>query len=151
MPKDAIIELTKRMHQLERQIRKTQVTGFQRPTWLAAALESASWNGTAYSTTAKTLIDLSAVFGAPANVKAVLMTVATKDSGSAASDCFMYLSPVADALVGMFTGCAGLANDQWNRDTMIVPCDANGDIYYQIAASGAGTFDVFMQIWGYFL
>ena len=33
----------------------------------------------------------------------------------------------------------------------IVPCDANGDIYYQIAASGTGTMDVNIQIWGYWM
>ena len=26
-----------------------------------------------------------------------------------------------------------------------------GDIYYQIAASGTGTMDVYLEIWGYWL
>ena len=34
---------------------------------------------------------------------------------------------------------------------MVVPCDANGDVYYQIVASGTGTMDVHLQIWGYWL
>jgi hypothetical protein len=33
----------------------------------------------------------------------------------------------------------------------IVPCDANGDVYYQIVASGTDTLDAILQIWGYFL
>jgi len=32
-----------------------------------------------------------------------------------------------------------------------VPCNADGDIYYQISASGASTFDVWIQIWGYYI
>jgi len=45
----------------------------------------------------------------------------------------------------------GVTNDRQARGMMIIPCDANGDIYYQITASGAGTMDVFVQIWGYWI
>ena len=34
---------------------------------------------------------------------------------------------------------------------MVVPCDANGDVYYLIAASGANTAAISLQIWGYWL
>lgn len=30
-------------------------------------------------------------------------------------------------------------------------CDANGDIYYQLTASGSGTMDIYLEIWGYWL
>lgn len=33
----------------------------------------------------------------------------------------------------------------------IVTCDANGDFYYTINASGAGTTDVWLTILGYFI
>jgi hypothetical protein len=42
-------------------------------------------------------------------------------------------------------------NDRWTRQQVIVPCDANGDITYQLAASGAGTMDVFVEIAGYWI
>ena len=53
--------------------------------------------------------------------------------------------------MGMAADCSGQTNDAWERNSLIVPCDANGDIYYQIAASGEGTMDIYLKIWGYFL
>jgi len=44
-----------------------------------------------------------------------------------------------------------LSNDEYAREGNIVPCDANGDIYYQINASGSGTMDVWIEIWGYWV
>ena len=113
-------------------------------------LTSTSWDGDSYSTTAKTLIDLSAVFGVPAGVKAVLLFVWVRDSGSATNDTYLILGPTNSNLVGMAIDPHAV-NDRIRRATIIVPCDANGDIYYQIGASGAGTFDVFIQIWGYYI
>ena len=122
------------------------------PTWhyLQVPLTSTSWDGDSYSTTAKTLIDLSAVFGVPAGVKAVLLFVWVRDSGSATNDTYLILGPTNSNLVGMAIDPHAV-NDRIRRATIIVPCDANGDIYYQIGASGAGTFDVFIQIWGYYI
>lgn len=122
------------------------------PGWVGTAgqpLTSTSWDGDSFSTTSKTLIDLSAVFGVPAYVKAVLVRTEVRDSASAGSDVYMFLSPNNSASVGLMCSCAGLGNDYRARDTHIIPCDANGDIYYQIVASGAGTFDVKIEIWGY--
>jgi hypothetical protein len=42
-------------------------------------------------------------------------------------------------------------NDRRNRFFVEVPCDANGDIYYQVLASGAGTFDIYLEVWGWVL
>jgi len=122
------------------------------PQWhyLTTPLTSTSWDGDAYSTTAKTKIDLSAVFGVPAGVKAVLVHVVIRDEGSAANDCYINLAPNDTAGQGLGTDCSGQANDSWERVTFDCPCDANGDIYYEISASGAGTMDVYLQIWGYY-
>jgi hypothetical protein len=119
---------------------------------LDTPLTSTSWDGDAYSTTAKTLIDLSGVFGAPANIKAVLFTLGIRDSGSASgSDYYIILSPNATAGSGAYVDCGGLTNDAWERDQLIIPCDANGDVYYQIAASGSLTMDVHIHIYGYWI
>ena len=118
---------------------------------LTTPLTSTSWDGDAYSTTGKTLIDLSAVFGAPAGIKAILANLAVRDSGSAGNECWLILSPNNTPSSGPWFDCSGLANDFFDRGTIIVPCDTNGDIYYQIQASGAGTMDVYLQIWGYWL
>jgi hypothetical protein len=116
---------------------------------LQTPLTSTSWDGDSYSTTAKTLIDLSAVFGAPAGIKAVLCYVTIRDSGSAAGDPYLILSPNNTAASGLAATCAGQANDSASRQVIIVPCDANGDVYHQINASGASTMDVWIELWGY--
>ena len=114
-------------------------------------LTSTAWDGDARSTTAKTAIDLNTVFGAPASVQAIFVAVGVRDSGSAGSDTYMLLSPTAVAGEGIRFSCAGHTNDQWIYDTAIVPIAGNNTLYYQIAASGAGTFDVKIEIWGYWI
>ena len=124
------------------------------PTWhyLQVPLTSTSWDGDSYSTTAKTLIDLSAVFGAPDGIKAILVKVTIRDSGSAAGDYSFSLTPASGAGEIAFTSrCSGLPNDSYTTEAGIIPCDANGDVYYQIAASGASTMDVTLQVWGYYI
>jgi len=122
-----------------------------KPVFLTSPLTSTSWNGDAYSTTSKTKIDLSAVFGAPAGIKAALVWVRVNDSGSAASNAlFFILSPVNTANLGpMIVRPGGLPNDYYAEQLSIVPCDSNGDVYYQVVASDTGTMDVTIQIWGY--
>lgn len=122
------------------------------PVFLTTPLTSTSWDGDSFSTTSKTLIDLSAVFGVPAGVKAVLVRIAARDSASASnSSLFMLLSPNADSGGAAICRPSGLPNDYYAEQLAIVPCDTNGDIYYQVAASGSGTMDVTLQIWGYWL
>lgn len=116
---------------------------------LEAPLTSTSWDGDAHSTTAKTLIDLSAVFGVPDGIKSVDVFVMIRDSGSSSTDPWIILSPNDTTYSGKQFGCGGLANDTYNRTSFTVTCDENGDIYFQISASGAGTFYVYLQIWGY--
>jgi len=120
-----------------------------RSVYLAAPLTSVAWDGDSYSTTAKTLIDLSAVFGVPAQVRWVDVYVYIRDSASAATSPYLVLSPNAVAFSGPAFSCVPV-DDRWAQlGVHRIPCDANGDIYYQIVASGADTFDVIMQVWGY--
>lgn len=119
--------------------------------YLDAPLTSASWDGDPRSTTAKTVIDLSAVFGVPANAKAILARVAVRDSGSAGGLAEFILGPNNTADLGMYVSCSGLTNDAISNGCLTVLCDANGDVYYQAIATGAGTLDVWLQIWGYWL
>lgn len=126
-------------------------TDFGRPVFLVTPLTSTSWDGDSYSTTAKTLIDLSVVFGAPAGIKAVLAKIALRDSGSAATSCLFQLSGVSSGTNYSLTAQASPINDRYAYFNGIVPCDANGDIYYMATASGSGTMDIFLEIWGYWL
>jgi len=118
-------------------------------TVLDAPLTSTNFDGDSYSTTAKTAIDLSSIFGAPAGIKAVLMKAQIKDSGSAAGFCTLILGPSSTANVGLEVSCSGLTNDAAANGCLLVPCNATGDICYQIYASDANTMDVTLQVWGY--
>jgi hypothetical protein len=128
-------------------------SAFGRPVFLTTPLTSTSWDGDSRSTTAKTLIDLSAVFGVPAGVKAVLVQLICKDSGSAASnDIYFGVSPNGSSgSVTVISVGRGLPNDTLTYSQGICPCDSNGDIYYQIVASGSNTMDCYLRIWGYWL
>ena len=139
-----IVELKRRLDWLERFEIPNDIVFLQTP------LTSTSWDGDSFSTTAKTLIDLSAVFAVPAGVKAVDVKVNVRDEASETVDCWIMLSPNDTAAQGLTANCSTV-NDRYNRVVLRVPCDTNGDIYYQIAASGADTLDVVLQIWGYVL
>ena len=120
--------------------------------FLTSPLTSTAWDGDSFSTTAKTKIDLSVVFGVPAGVKAVLVRLAARDSASYANaDLYISLSPTDAAGGAAILRPAGIVNDVYTDGMFIVPCDANGDVYYQIAASGTGTLDAIIEIWGYWL
>jgi len=121
------------------------------PVFLTTPLTSTAWDGDSFSTTSKTLIDLSAVFGVPAGVKAVLVKVALRDSASASGLYYIQFSGVSSGTGYSLTVPAIPVNDRYGYGQGIVPCDANGDIYYSIVASGSGTMDIYLEIWGYWL
>ena len=142
--------MLKRLTKLEREVERLRVKEKQVFVPLTSPLTSTAWDGDSFSTTANTKIDLSVVFGVPAGAKAVLVNIALRDSGSAANECFISLSP-SSSVGGMTARCSGIANDKFANACLTVPCDTNGDIYYAISASGTGTMDVYLQIWGYWL
>jgi len=121
--------------------------------YFTTPMTSTAWDGgDAFSTTAKTLIDLSAVFGVPAGVKAVLIKSQVADSGSASGIAYLNLSPNNTAGTAPHANkVSGMANSYTNHVSAIVPCNANGDIYYQIGATGSGTMSVLLEIWGYYI
>lgn len=124
------------------------------PGWCGAfgsPLTSTSWDGDSYSTTSKTLLNLNAVFGTPAGIRAVLVRALVRDSASATTDAYLILSPDDTSGSGISWRCYGRANDAWEDHTAVVPCTSDGNVYYQINASGTNTFDVHIQIHGYLL
>ena len=114
-----------------------------------AYMTSTAFDGDSFSTTAKTVIDLSASFGVPAGVRSVNVVVNVRDSASTSTYSYMYLAPNNTADKGHIFAASSGVNDRYTPGSAIVPTDANGDIYYQIVASGASTFDVVIQIAGY--
>jgi hypothetical protein len=116
---------------------------------LQSPLTSTSFDGDAFSTTAITMLGLQTLFGVPAGVWAVLLSITI-------NDCKITFCPVST--VGIFNAfhvaCGGLANDAYARGQGIVPCDHNNTdsvIYYSIDASGTLTMDVRIRIWGYWI
>lgn len=159
--------MMQRLTNLEREVERLKVkespdadkldgldsTDFGRPVFLTSPLTSTAWDGDAYSTVDKTLIDLSEVFNVPAGVSAVLIMLGARDSESLTSTtCYLSISPnnTAASHAGLLK-LQGLPNDVQYRQLIVCPCNANGDIYYQIYASGTGTMDVTLEIWGYWL
>jgi len=117
---------------------------------LTARLTSTSWDGDAHSTTAITTVDLEAVFGLPAGVKAVALRVEVRDSGATAWAGWISWGPAADWPYYMV--CRAPGSDVWmTYGPCVVPTDANGDLCYQITASGVSTLDADVSIVGYWL
>lgn len=144
-------KVIERLRRLEREVERLRVKEKQVFVPLTTPLTSTSWKGASFSTTAKTLIDMSTVFGVPAGVKAVLVKIALRDSGSAAASCLFQLSGISSGTNYSFTLIASEINDRFAYATSVVPCDENGDLYYNIIASGASTMDIYFEIWGYWL
>ena len=115
---------------------------------LTTPLTSTDFDGDSFSTTAKTKIDLSAKFGVPAGIKAINLGVSIRDSGSLNTDCFLIFSPNNTAGQGIGATCPR-SNNAIYRSGINIPCDANGDIYYQVQASGAGTLNAWITVYGY--
>ena len=146
---DDYLEIVDTSANASKKITRDNLSGWH---FLTTPLTSTSWDGDARSTTAKTKIDLSAVFGVPAGVKAVLVRLTARDSGSSAGYCQLGLSPNSTAgSVAVQAYLQGVANDVYVTANGIVPCDSGGDIYYQITASGTGTLDAVIEIWGWWL
>lgn len=117
---------------------------------LTSELSSTDWDGDSYSSVAVwTKLDLSVLFGVPEGARAVSMRVVARDSGSSGGDRYIIFSPAASAAFACRLNRR--VDDSYEDVQGICPCDANGDIYYKIVASGVLTFDATIQIWGYWL
>ena len=112
----------------------------------------ASFSGNAFSTVAvNTLIDNAGWSTTiPADAVALLIRSGCRDSGSAAGAglAFLLYSAAAAANAVLANQIAGVPNDERRTMTAVVPC-TNGDIWYQINASGANTLDVWLYCFGY--
>lgn len=116
---------------------------------------SSSYDGDAFSTQAKTLVDVSATFvhrktfaAWPYTARALYCEISLRDSGAGSTDTYIVVSDTSTANWGLTVRCPP-ANDRYASHQAWVPCDANGDFYLQIVASGASTLDLFIRICGY--
>jgi hypothetical protein len=110
-----------------------------------------SWDGDAYSDTAATQLDMSTFSGAPSDtshIRAYLIELIAKDSaawGTAGLEFSMGPSSSnAYQIVARPPGAVTVSQ------LGIVNTDLQGDVYYTINASGAGTMQCWIRVWGYF-
>lgn len=139
-----MLELVRRIEALERRAARLeeQESGPQ-TVFLTTQLTSTSWNGDSKTNANNGVIDLSAVFGVPAGVKAVLCGVTCY---SATGGIALILKPDSDAASAPPINLHTTANT-YRGQSAWVPCDANGDIYFgSDSPTGA---QVWMEIWGY--
>lgn len=111
--------------------------------FLTTPLTSTSWDGDTKSEGDRAIVDLSTVFGVPAGVKAVLMSIQTQ---SDTVNDYIRFGP--DSGNSFTLVCRTQVAGQIMHASGIVPCDANGDVYCHTS----GTIEnVFVWIWGYWL
>lgn len=108
---------------------------------LTTPLTSTSWNGDAKASSDSGIIDLSAVFSAPAGIKAIAVRLAGKD-GTVGGNISLGPSSTHHTAVQVQIQVA----DKTIDTSGVCPCDANGDIYFH----AGNDFDyVYIEIWGY--
>jgi len=136
-------KIIERLKRLEREVERLRVKEKQVFVPLTTPLTSIDWDGDNKGTGDRATVDLSAVFGVPAGVKAVLMSIQT--TGDAAND-YIRFGPNSGNSFALT--CRTQVNNQITHANGIVPCDANGDIYCHTS----GTVEsVYVWIWGYWL
>lgn len=141
---DAVVrELKFLRREAERLKVKERPINFGRPVFLTTPLTSTSWDGDTKTTTDRAIVDLSAVFGVPAGVKAVLMTVQTQ--GDTVND---YIRFGPNSTYNYALTCRTLVANVINIVSGVVPCDSNGDVYCYPSGTIEG---VHVMIWGYWL
>ena len=146
--------MLKRLTKLEREVERLKVKERPAggPVFLTSPLTSTAWDGDAHSSESPTKLDMSSVFaGYPTTaVKAVLLRIASRDSAAVGTTGLEFsVGPAAGFPRVHRTIPVG--GDVIASSLAIVPCDAAGDIYYYIAASGTNTLDAWIEVWGYWL
>jgi len=109
--------------------------------WTWGTWTSTSWDGDAKSG-ADGIIDLSAEFGLPANIDAIAATLTLKDDVTNVYGLLCVDSTHLDNGISQQTQVANV----YVKVAGIIPCDANGDIYWK---QGAQIDYVKIDIYGY--
>ncbi len=110
-------------------------------TYLTTALTSTSWDGDNKTTGNNAIIDLSAVFGVPAGVKAILARVTINDASVGA---VVTMGP--DSTNRTALSLRVIVASQGISSTAVIPCDSNGDVYFWCNQT---IDEVTIEIWGY--
>ena len=140
---DAVIQ---RIKQLEREVERLQrwERPAIKPVFLTTPKTSTSWDGDTKTTSDRAIVDLSTVFGVPAGIKAVLMSIQTQ-----ADAVNEYIRFGPNSTYNYALTCRTPVAGQIAHATGVVPCDSNGDIY--CFTSSTDVENVYVYIWGYWL
>ena len=139
---EAVIQ---RIRSLEREVERLQrwERPAIKPVFLTTPKTSTDWDGDTKTTADRAIVDLSAVFGVPAGIKAVLMSIQTQAD---AVDEYIRFGPNSTYNYALI--CRTSVASQIAHAMGIVPCDSNGDVY----CYPSGTIEnVQVYIWGYWL
>jgi len=122
--------------------------------YLNKALTNATYHPLTSSTVAtRTEIDAPTVFGVPADAKAIILRVASRDTGSATNvNPFfgIWSDPVDGNSFCMGARPGGMGNNAYYDVQGIVPL-TGGKFWYTCNASGTNTLQTYLQVYGYML
>ena len=136
-------KIIERLKRIEREVERLRVKEKQVFVPLTTPLTSIDWDGDTKGTGDRATVDLSAVFGVPAGVKAVLMSIQT--TGDAVNE---YIRVGPNSGNSFALTCSTPVASQIAHACGIVPCNANGDVYCYPSGTVEG---VQVWIWGYWL
>lgn len=110
---------------------------------------STSWDADAKDVDNNGIIDLSTVFSLPAGIKGVFAKLSAKNTSAAGK----YSSLGADSTnaYALVVTPLSTADIYISNGPALVPCDANGDIYFKTDAAHGAENTVAIQIYGYLI
>lgn len=112
------------------------------------ALTSTSWDGDARSTSTGT-INWHSVFGVPVGARAVWVKVLLQDSGATPNTAYIWMKARSGTTTASLDVRNSVVSDAPNTGFGLVPIAPDGTSYYDIAASGVGTCDIWLQVVGW--
>lgn len=113
---------------------------------LSTPLTSTSWDGDNKTSSNNGTIDLSSVFGVPAGIKAVKLSVQLQ-CNTAGKYANFGINSTYNYMLGQIIQVAN-AKIVMQGD---VNCDSNGDIYFATDAATGSEMSVYVRIWGYYI
>ena len=146
-------DILKRLLDLERRLDNLNLPekGWA-PTFLTEPYTNASFNGDSFSDVGSLtkIENTSWSTTIPADAKALIIVGVARDSGSAAATglYFRIFSTSTATNPALYIWPTGITNDARAGADGIVPC-TDGDIWYDVNASGASTMDVWLYCLGY--
>ena len=88
----------------------------------------------------------------PSDARGLLIRIQAADSGSAGNTNinFRLYATAGAGLAAARVDLDGVPNDSLVNQTVLIPC-TDGDVWYRCTASGAGTMDVWLRVFGYWV